>query len=628
MNCVCADGLDEAAGLQAEVEAFVLQVACDRVSVVATSRPEGVTLENYASSFVVFDLEPLNDEQQLAAIGAQIGEQNAFFQHLMAFTRIRKEHDRIYHEVAFPSADDRRRIEGFCAPNKLLLEDGKTRDGARRQRTRDDSAFIHVSHQAPQSTYLLDLQPFFSTKLLRAFDDMLISELAFSADAANEEDVQKCVVRLPDEDVKALVSIHGNDIFARERNDSVIRETLAGNATFQRMGLAVKLGLLVLQRHAMLHEPCKSSPAAMLDQLRAAAPQTTASALWPAIVARTDAIFVAVEDLLPVFKRVLEQLASTLSADGGIVLRFGELKDPVRIHEKGLSDYSRDFDDFHDDTVIAEACVLDVLRARAVCPSGELMLRMQEALRSGFEVQVDGCLARVELLRSKSKFAKHALDPTRFRNILNNLTLTHGDRRTYAELQVQQRDILAFNDAAHAHDHYNYFRSLLADTYTTDLNAMLERTILFLEEVSGVPVLLSMLVLIFDSSGPAARLPTNRYELYEQAMRCVLKKRSGDEHEALLVLLRAVAMANLDANARREFNSEDCANVLDEAQRSLWWRLWEEARGVPLVKMLMAPAAGMEGQYQFRHLSLQEALCAQALATDEACRRVMPWGGR
>ena len=190
---------------------------------------------------------------------------------------------------------------------------------------------------------------------------------------------------------------------------------------------------------------------------------------------------------------------------------------------------------------------------------------------------------------------------------------------------MHQHNILAYNDASHAHDHYDYFRSLLEGSYATELDMMLERTMLFLEEVAGVPVLLSMLVLLFDDGQvSAAQLPTNRYELYDKAMQRVLSKRGADGHEALRVL-RAVAMANLNAEARREFSSVHVSSAIgNEAGRALWQQLEEEAQGVPLIKTLAARVDGFfrgkPAQYQFRHLSFQEALCAQALVIDERCR--------
>ena len=114
----------------------------------------------------MYDLKPLSAEQQTNAIQAQIGG-SEFFHHLRAFTLIRTEHDRIYREVAFPSAEARAAIEGFSHPNKLLLGDGVTRDKAQRQRARDGASFVKASrHGAPQSEYLSRLAAFFDDAVL------------------------------------------------------------------------------------------------------------------------------------------------------------------------------------------------------------------------------------------------------------------------------------------------------------------------------------------------------------------------------------------------------------------------------------------------------------------------------
>ena len=42
--------------------------------------------------------------------------------------------------------------------------------------------------------------------------------------------------------------------------------------------------------------------------------------------------------------------------------------------------------------------------------------------------------------------------PTRFRNILNNLRIEYGTRSTFAELQTHHAAILKHNDDSHAHD--------------------------------------------------------------------------------------------------------------------------------------------------------------------------------
>eukprot|EP00966_Prymnesium_polylepis_P315919 7299080-Prymnesium_polylepis.2 len=58
-----------------------------------------------------------------------------------------------------------------------------------------------------------------------------------------------------------------------------------------------------------------------------------------------------------------------------------------------------------------------------------------------------------------------------------------------------------YNDQCHAHDHYDYFRSLLGNKYGTDLDVALENVLTFVDEIRGVPVLLSLLVLIFSTGG-------------------------------------------------------------------------------------------------------------------------------
>ena len=89
---------------------------------------------------------------------------------------------------------------------------------------------------------------------------------------------------------------------------------------------------------------------------------------------------------------------------------------------------------------------------------------------------------RFEVVRVKSKFGSDR-DPTHFRNLLNNLrmTVTCSDgavRTSFVELQLHEKGILAHNNESKAHDHYDYFRSLLEGSYDSDLDKFLERTIL------------------------------------------------------------------------------------------------------------------------------------------------------
>lgn len=118
-----------------------------------------------------------------------------------------------------------------------------------------------------------------------------------------------------------------------------------------------------------------------------------------------------------------------LPADLKVELSPGELKDPVRIHEKALDDYVGDFDDWSDDNVIPEACVNDVLRCRVIAKDSSALLALEKMIK-------DESLEGFKLLRTKNKFSAKDLSPTHFRCMLNNLQFEHEGRSTFVELQV------------------------------------------------------------------------------------------------------------------------------------------------------------------------------------------------
>jgi hypothetical protein len=141
-----------------------------------------------------------------------------------------------------------------------------------------------------------------------------------------------------------------------------------------------------------------------LDYLCKAVPETTAAALWPCIVARTDQIYETVEDLLDVFKDIMTMLVEEAGLNASTDLQLAPvLKDPVRLHEEALDDYIHDFNDWDDNTVIPETCVIDLLRGRAVCPEGVRMLSLMDKMKVGFEREVRGKTAKLSLLRCKNK---------------------------------------------------------------------------------------------------------------------------------------------------------------------------------------------------------------------------------
>ena len=113
--------------------------------------------------------------------------------------------------------------------------------------------------------------------------------------------------------------------------------------------------------------------------------------------------------------------------------------------------------------------MLDVIRARVVCSSATAMLVLLDQLRHGFKTsrrRDGGPAVHLEVIRCKNKFEQ--VDPTHFRNVIVNLRMhvpSLKGRAAFVELQVHQRDILVYNDASHAHGHYNYWRALLSAEY-------------------------------------------------------------------------------------------------------------------------------------------------------------------
>ena len=97
----------------------------------------------------------------------------------------------------------------------------------------------------------------------------------------------------------------------------------------------------------------------------------------------------------------------------------------------------------------------------------------------------------------------------------------------------------------------------------------------------------------------------------------MLRKRfpsSPSKQQRARHLLRAVACAN-HRNGRREFTSKHVLESVDAGGKEIWDELAADGE-FPFVKTLLEPGLdeGDGGEYQFKHLSLQEFLFADALA--------------
>lgn len=139
---------------------------------------------------------------------------------------------------------------------------------------------------------------------------------------------------------------------------------------------------------------------------------------------------------------------------------------------------------------------------------------------------------------------------------------------------------------------------------------MLEARMRVFEEICRVPVLLSVLACAFAVE--VQHLPADIYELYEMGILATLQRQLGkDQVPAALEMLEAIAVANHLAK-RRTFQVEDLEDALKGKPHlpPLWSQLLEDG-SIPLVKILTLGHS--TGEFQFSHLSFQEALFVRAL---------------
>ena len=380
-----------------------------------------------------------------------------------------------------------------------------------------------------------------------------------------------------------------------------------------------------LKQHCPHHHKVASDLILLFKKLDSPGKWTLLS-LWQEIMACTDEIYQVAERLEPEFRKVLEALVQearlpTTSES----LQFGPLKNPVRIYEKAQDDYEGRFTEG-----LAEACVADVARARVVCHDGRAMcnvlLLLARHFRSG--------LSHLELVRMKNKCASKNLDPTHFRNVLVNCQLKFGQACLFVEVQVHHLAVLQHNEQSLAHTHYDYFRSKFRNKYQVAVDEILERMLLFFEEIKGVPILLSMLVLILRHLDTEQELPVSRYELYKQATAYALVDALKDTSmgpQDVMGMLQLLASKN-HTMQRRVFSSRDVHQMLGGRNLALWERFRANDRDMPLVKILQLGTTVDDELFEFRHLALQEALfvqslCAVATAEDGSALSDGQWLG-
>ena len=298
------DGIDEASGWRDYIQKLVLDVIVRMGQrLIATSRPEGVSLKHFQDTFVIIGLKPLDEKQAQDAINQQmqlLKTGREFSQNLLEFQRVRKEHDRIWMQEAFQNDEERARVEALSSPDCFRLAspppgahedaDGKVYDPTMRQHCADGSRVIQQRQGAVRSTYWKEL-------------DKLLEPILHNLD-----DV---VDGLPKQ-------------ATGEELETAVHKVLMGHA-----GSAPPLSLLktVAGRLCLVAHSKNTAPSSLAKVIRA----------------RTDELYEAVEELQPLFTLVMAAALRAAGVDPNkvvVTLESGEeikaltlapgLKDPVR----------------------------------------------------------------------------------------------------------------------------------------------------------------------------------------------------------------------------------------------------------------------------------------------------------
>lgn len=253
------------------------------------------------------------------------------------------------------------------------------------------------------------------------------------------------------------------------------------------------------------------------------------------------------------------------------------------------------------------------LECRLVCDTADHTLAVLRKLREGFESSINNVAARLDLVACRNLF-RH-LDSNHFRRVLLDAHFLFAtDAGALVHLQVHCARVVGFHHSSGIEAHDAGLRAAVPVHIADDFDQSLEHCIRTFEDIRQTPVFLAMLV-VAVRGGRDRHPPSSLFSLYEGAMAAIVRSSDDDDENVRLVLrlLRRIATAN-HVDRRREFSASDVERCLKGSgrERAVWSDMLAEG-SIPLVRIISESGANFE----FKHLSFQEALFAQAIVNDE-----------
>ena len=284
------DGIDEAPEYKQQIlKLFTEDLQLKRHRYLLTSRPESLDTSQF-QLFTVVHLNPLTDAQNQAALRQQMGG-NHFFEHLLAFRKLRKAQDHLYYEILAPRPVTRRMLGAMVTPDLFKHADGSGYDPEMRQRTADGTRFVQT---------VADYVPF-KSRSIRAYGECF-GELSRSFD------------RLIKDKKLRKKALHDKEVWQR-----AVQQTAPGRfglpdtecTPTQETYLRVATRLLAYVRNNLTKESMTNMT----------------GFLWDDIARHTDELLHAAETFQAPFEHAIKELFDSHLADE---IHFDPIPDPVR----------------------------------------------------------------------------------------------------------------------------------------------------------------------------------------------------------------------------------------------------------------------------------------------------------